>query len=127
VPVPGCRNRRNLHAHHVRHWVHGGRTDLDNLALLCPVHHRAVHEHGWHIVIEPDGTFTFDPPDPTMRIVPEAPDPGLIDGLTPQPPPPGWYGQPWDLHTTIEVLLWQEDHWHQTHPIRVNQPELVPA
>jgi hypothetical protein len=31
-------------AHHLRHWLHGGPTDLANLALLCRTHHRAVHE-----------------------------------------------------------------------------------
>jgi hypothetical protein len=124
---PGCTNRRNLHAHHVRHWVHGGRTDLTNLVLLCPVHHRAVHERGWRIVIEPDGRFSFHPPDRAMTIAAEAPDPERIDGLSPEPPPPGWYGQPWDLHTTIEVLLWQEDRWHHAQPIRADQPELVPT
>ncbi len=28
---PGCPNTKNLHAHHRIHWVHGGRTDLNNL------------------------------------------------------------------------------------------------
>ena len=122
---PGCSNRRNLHAYHVRHWARGGHTDLTNLVLLCPTHHRAVHEHGWRIVIEPDGRFSFHPPDRTMTIIAEAPDPERVDGLAPEPPPPGWYGQPWDLHTTIEVLLWQEDRWHQAQPIAINEPDLV--
>ncbi|WP_234714256.1 HNH endonuclease signature motif containing protein, partial [Mycolicibacterium chlorophenolicum] len=26
-----------------RHWEDGGPTDLDNLVLLCPYHHRAHH------------------------------------------------------------------------------------
>jgi hypothetical protein len=33
-------------AHHVVHWEHGGATRLDNLRLLCRVHHRLVHEGG---------------------------------------------------------------------------------
>ncbi len=40
---PGCGRRRRLHAHHVRHWAHGGLTALHNLVLLCGFHHRAVH------------------------------------------------------------------------------------
>ena len=36
-------------AHHLRHWLHGGPTDLANLALLCRAHHRAVHEGGWQL------------------------------------------------------------------------------
>ncbi len=32
---PGCELRRFLHAHHIRHWIEGGPTDLDNLVLVC--------------------------------------------------------------------------------------------
>jgi hypothetical protein len=46
---PGCENRRFLHAHHIRHWAHGGETKLDNLVLLCTRHHRFVHETGYSI------------------------------------------------------------------------------
>ena len=41
--VPGCENTRALHAHHLQHWEDGGPTDLDNLVLVCPYHHRAHH------------------------------------------------------------------------------------
>ncbi|MBB2769496.1 UNVERIFIED_ORG: hypothetical protein GGE11_000391 [Mycolicibacterium obuense] len=41
--VPGCGATRGLHAHHIQHWEDGGATDLDNLVLLCPYHHRAHH------------------------------------------------------------------------------------
>lgn len=40
----GCHRSRHLKAHHVTHWADGGRTDLDNLVLLCQFHHTAVHE-----------------------------------------------------------------------------------
>jgi hypothetical protein len=36
-------------AHHLTHWLDGGATSLDNLVLLCRVHHRAVHEGGWQL------------------------------------------------------------------------------
>jgi hypothetical protein len=49
-------------AHHLRHWLHGGPTDLANLALLCRAHHRAVHEEGWRLQRQPDGRFTAAPP-----------------------------------------------------------------
>ena len=49
-------------AHHVRHWLHGGPTDLANLVLLCRAHHRAVHEGGWRLVRGPDGRLTATPP-----------------------------------------------------------------
>jgi hypothetical protein len=66
---PGCRaSVRRCHAHHVREWEHGGRTDLDNTLLLCIRHHHAVHEGGWTITrtagIPPGGTgcWEFTPP-----------------------------------------------------------------
>ena len=49
-------------AHHLVHWHHGGPTDLDNLALLCRAHHRAVHEGGWRLGRDPDGRLTATPP-----------------------------------------------------------------
>ncbi len=45
---PGCELRWFLQAHHVRHWIEGGRTDLDNLVLICG-HHKLIHEHGWRV------------------------------------------------------------------------------
>ncbi|MEE2853458.1 MAG: DUF222 domain-containing protein, partial [Actinomycetota bacterium] len=41
--VPGCGATRGLHAHHLRHWEDGGPTELANLVLLCPYHHRLHH------------------------------------------------------------------------------------
>jgi Domain of unknown function (DUF222)/HNH endonuclease len=46
---PGCdRPVAWCEAHHLRHWLHGGATDLHNLVLLCWTHHRIVHEGGQH-------------------------------------------------------------------------------
>jgi hypothetical protein len=42
--------------------VDGGPTDLENLALVCRAHHRAVHEGGWQLTRGPDGHFTATPP-----------------------------------------------------------------
>jgi hypothetical protein len=43
---PGCDETRieRLHAHHLRHWLHGGRTDLANLVLLCDTDHGLAHD-----------------------------------------------------------------------------------
>ena len=41
--VPGCGSTRGLHAHHLVHWENGGPTELSNLVLLCPFHHRLHH------------------------------------------------------------------------------------
>jgi hypothetical protein len=43
-------------AHHLRHWLHGGATSLDNLVLLCRVHHVAVHEQGWQLHRDPSSS-----------------------------------------------------------------------
>ncbi|GAA4730330.1 hypothetical protein GCM10023328_06520 [Modestobacter marinus] len=62
---PGCEETRpeRLHAHHLRHWLHGGRTDVSNLVLLCDVDHGLVHDHdlvlsrreGRLVAVAPDG------------------------------------------------------------------------
>lgn len=44
---PGCARRHRLHVHHIVWWEHGGLTELANLLLLCPKHHRAVHRGMW--------------------------------------------------------------------------------
>ena len=42
--IPGCGSTRGLHAHHVVHWEDGGPTELCNLVLVCPYHHRMHHQ-----------------------------------------------------------------------------------
>jgi hypothetical protein len=60
---PGCsRPLAWCEAHHVRHWLDGGPTDLDNLALVCRAHHRAIHDGGWRLIRGPDGRFSATPP-----------------------------------------------------------------
>jgi hypothetical protein len=52
-------------------WTDGGRTDLENLVLLCRHHHRLLHEGGYTATLiegrprfhRPDGT-PIRPPDP---------------------------------------------------------------
>jgi Domain of unknown function (DUF222)/HNH endonuclease len=66
--VPGCeRPPAWCDAHHLVHWLHGGPTDLANLALLCRAHHRAVHEGGWQLTRGPDGHLTVTPPHQSHR------------------------------------------------------------
>jgi hypothetical protein len=65
---PGCdRPQSWCEAHHLRHWLHGGPTDLANLTLLCRAHHRAVHEGGWQLGRDPDGRLTATPPHHRRR------------------------------------------------------------
>lgn len=42
---PGCdRPPGWCETHHLRRWATGGRTDVDNGALLCPFHHHYLHD-----------------------------------------------------------------------------------
>ena len=78
---PGCGSRLRTHAHHITHWARGGETALHNLVLLCPFHHRAVHEGGWRVEMDEHGVPQFfNPLGVHMPAVPEAPD---IGGLLP--------------------------------------------
>jgi hypothetical protein len=61
---PACdRPPLMCHAHHLHHWVNGGTTSLDNLALLCGHHHRVIHHTPWKLRINPDDQKPeFQPP-----------------------------------------------------------------
>jgi len=69
---PGCERTASWTAgHHLKHWIHGGTNEPDNLTLLCYRHHWMVHEGNWQIVRGDDGrmltippTVTFGPPSP---------------------------------------------------------------
>lgn len=60
---PGCSQRHRLIPHHVTWWSRHGPTDMANLVLLCPTHHRAVHELGYAVVALGAGRFRFHRPD----------------------------------------------------------------
>ncbi len=91
---PGCGSRSYLKAHHIEWWSRGGRTDLDNLVMICTFHHRLVHEHGWRITRSGDATMTWYRPDGTRyRSGPTGPSPAgsrAAPGRSGScPPPPG--------------------------------------
>ncbi|MDX6394535.1 MAG: hypothetical protein QOJ73_5598, partial [Streptosporangiaceae bacterium] len=62
---PGCLQRpAACQVHHITPRSQGGTTSLANLILLCPFHHLiAVHQWGWKITLNPDGTTTATSPD----------------------------------------------------------------
>jgi Domain of unknown function (DUF222)/HNH endonuclease len=45
---PGCTATRELQGHHIVAEGHGGKAELDNLILLCPRHHKLLHDHHIH-------------------------------------------------------------------------------
>jgi hypothetical protein len=72
---PGCdRPSSWTSGHHLVHWVHGGTSDLPNLALLCYRHHWMVHEGGWQLVRTDTGQFLTIPPTVTFGPSPRGPD-----------------------------------------------------
>jgi hypothetical protein len=110
---PGCTHTRHLHAHHVRSWLHGGRTDVDNLILICSFHHALIHDHGYRIqrstgrweFLRPNGTAI---PAQTTPLIGNTED--LIEmnarlridrtTLTPD-----WYGERLDPEPILDALL----------------------
>jgi 5-methylcytosine-specific restriction endonuclease McrA len=78
-----CGRSRGLHAHHVVHWAHGGRTDLENLVLLCPRHHRKVHEERWRLLLDARGrTRTIRPDGRPLKAPPFPMRPELREVLS---------------------------------------------
>ena len=72
---PGCdRPASWTSGHHLKHWIHGGTSDLPNLALLCYRHHWMVHEGGWQIVRGDGGRIVTIPPTVTFGPSPRGPD-----------------------------------------------------
>ncbi len=50
-------------AHHLTPWSQGGTTSLDTTALFCFVHHQVfIHQLGWTITGNPNGTLHFTHP-----------------------------------------------------------------
>lgn len=112
---PGCSNTRYLNAHHVRHWIHGGRTDVDNLLMICTFHHALIHDHGYQIrrtqdrwdFLRGDGQPVRIPPMPLTgraeSLIETSTRAGLRitrDSLTPD-----WGGERLDLDFVLDRLL----------------------
>jgi hypothetical protein len=114
---PGCGVRIGQ-GHHIRHWAQGGPTTLSNLALLCRRHHRAVHEEGYNVERQTDGTLRFHRPD--GRLLPEVPPPPDVTAdpmaiirarhdaaglhLHSRTATPRWLGERLDVGWAIDVL-----------------------
>jgi hypothetical protein len=62
-PASGCE------VHHLRHQAHSGPTSVTDCALFCTFHHQVViHQWGWTVVLNPDGTTTAWNKDKTKII-----------------------------------------------------------
>jgi hypothetical protein len=71
---PGCTNVTFSDVHHLVPWVSGrGRTDLENLVLLCEHHHHQVHSRRWAVSGDANVELTFV--GPTGRAMRSRPSP----------------------------------------------------
>ncbi len=70
---PGCGQRRWTDAHHIRHWMDGGETSLDNLITLCRFHHRSLHRGEYWIERGAGSEVLFR--DPQNRCIETSPYP----------------------------------------------------
>ncbi|CAJ1502940.1 DUF222 domain-containing protein [[Mycobacterium] kokjensenii] len=106
--IPGCGATAGLHAHHIVHWEDGGPTDLSNLVLVCPYHHRQHHRGlititgpAEHLTVTDDnghplqpGSLARTPTTPPPAVPPypgptgERADWWWYPPFQPQPPPP---------------------------------------
>lgn len=102
---PGCRTPlHRTELDHTHDWALGGKTDIDNLAHLCPTHHALKHPsipdaHRWTARQFPDWTIEWESPTgdiyrdtPPRRVmfVPSGPEPPGIDWNTPITGHPGF-------------------------------------
>ncbi|HZF31758.1 MAG TPA: DUF222 domain-containing protein, partial [Gammaproteobacteria bacterium] len=60
---PGCSRAHYVDGHHIRHWIDGGETSLENTTLLCTHHHTLLHEGGFTIHRDERGGMYFRRPD----------------------------------------------------------------
>ena len=71
---PGCTNAIFVNPHHLRWWKRDrGKTDLDNLALLCEHHHHLVHSRAWRLEGDANGELSFV--GPSGRVMTSRPSP----------------------------------------------------
>jgi hypothetical protein len=110
---PGCTRQTHLIPHHVRWWSRRGRTDLDNLVLLCSAHHRAVHEIGYSITnlgrgrfvfLRPDGRAVPDPAEQARNTGADAADTQDRPYVDPRSIVPTWGGERLDLGLLISGM-----------------------
>ncbi|MET0131980.1 MAG: DUF222 domain-containing protein [Kibdelosporangium sp.] len=69
------------HSHHIRSWLKGGPTQLNNLVLLCGHHHRLIHRSAWTVELVNNIPYFTPPPyvdparQPRRNVLNHPPDP----------------------------------------------------
>nr|WP_280523974.1 HNH endonuclease signature motif containing protein [Enhygromyxa salina] len=115
--MPGCSRNQHLHGHHIPGWAEGGPTSLANLVLVCPGHHRMIHECSLSCEIR-DGKLVFL--DQRGRDIPATPASAATGydleelelflreadlHIDPAMTAPKWDGRPVDLADTLGWLF----------------------
>jgi hypothetical protein len=106
--------------HHHRHRAHGGPTTLSNLALLCHRHHRAVHEEGFTVDREANGTLQFRRPD--GRPFPDVPSPAAVPDDPVQTLREEHIAQGLDIHARTSCAEWLGERLNVAYAIDVLHP-----
>jgi hypothetical protein len=115
---PACESRAGLEAHHVQHWLYGGRTDLDNLTLLCRRHHHAHHDGGFSIVrrgaafefLRADGRLLERSVDVARLGARERSVDSAHGAVARDAPASRWGGEKLDRHWAVAVLAGRRTH-----------------
>ncbi len=124
APVAWC------HAHHTIDYQLGHRTRLDELVLLCPHHHRVVHQPGWTLTRSPTGAIYVTRPDGTPLADRNHPPPGHKLPAPPWRPPGQPPGQPWfdpvtETERDADAQRTRDDdltrHWKPPHQPQTDQ------
>jgi hypothetical protein len=102
--VPGCGATVGLHAHHLIHWEDDGPTELWNLALVCPFHHRLHHR----------GIIKIIGPAAELRVI-DRRDRLLSGGSLARPPSEPFSEAPLYQHVPGERTQWK---WYDSPKVR---------
>jgi hypothetical protein len=78
---PGCTNSVFMQAHHIRHWIDGGKTELANMVNLCTHHHDLLHTHHFTMEAGSPPRF-FDERGLPIQHVPPRPQPADLGWST---------------------------------------------
>lgn len=99
---PGCTHTRYLHGHHLRHWVDGGPTSLENALTLCTRHHTLIHEGGFRVIADRDRVRFLRPDGREVGAGPGA-SPVPLPALATLPPT--WDGDAVDYDAAVECVM----------------------
>ena len=57
---PGCCRTQYTDSHHIKHWVQGGETSMENLVTLCRFHHTLLHKGEYRLARDESGDLIFN-------------------------------------------------------------------